>query len=212
MTLGFGGLNLGITFGAGLKIWQRWRSLKQEVLEATTDRPCMGSGDEDMQILPLSSLKPPCPCFVLSFVICDELTGSGTNLCCWYSLAFRPYWYNPAGSEHACNEPFMFFTYLHRHMPLNWNQHRIFRLFIFSNFFLLLNSENFTKDPVTSSVETGFLHEISTCYRHDILASTFIYLQLLLSVLLPRVLRLLLVLRLSIMVFKRINISKGMDS
>lgn len=73
MTLGFAGLNLGMTSGVGLKIWQSWRPLRQEVLEATTDRCCMGSGDEDMQILPLSSLKPPCPRFFLYFIIWDEL-------------------------------------------------------------------------------------------------------------------------------------------
>lgn len=133
MTLGFGGLNLGMTSGVGLKIWQSWRPLRQEVLKLLQIDAAWDLGMRTCRYSPCLPWNTLVPAF--SYILLFGMSsGTSTNLYCWY-LAFRPCWYNPAGSVHVCNESFMFLIYLHRHIPLNWNQHRIFRVFIFSNFF-----------------------------------------------------------------------------
>lgn len=149
--------NLGVSSGAeGLKVWESWRPLSQEVLEVTPD-PARDLGVRICIYAPSSPCRSP----PLDPLLCYVGWAHCLSLYCWVSLASRPCWCSPAGSERVCSEPTTFYTYLHGHVPLNWNQHRISVLFISFKFFLLLNYDNFTEDQVVSSVEIWFLHKTS---------------------------------------------------
>ena len=64
--------NLRVSSGAGLRFWESWSSLRQEVLDGTTDPPWDLGVDICIYLLVL--LVDPSPHFILYFVTWDELT------------------------------------------------------------------------------------------------------------------------------------------
>lgn len=104
--------------------------------------PCMGSVGEDVDTDLLSTLKILFTLYPLfRFLGWAPWLRHGCVLLDLYG--FQTCWWRPAGLEHVGNEPIMFYIYLHRNIPLNWNQHRISVLFISSKSFLLLLYVNF---------------------------------------------------------------------